>query len=206
MTEFEKWIKQQGIGPYQGLTGWGRIQLESYRIPGLAGATEYRSYRDEATSQFSFAILERATVNRLLPHGPFLEVGAGTGYWAWELAKAGADIIATDPHPYEGLNIEAAKQWVDMLPLTAEQAIDQFPGRTLLIVWPSYDEDWTGKALAHYTEKGGTKVVYVGEGRGGCTGDDLFHTILDEQWLEIEDLRILQWFGINDYLTIYTRK
>jgi hypothetical protein len=48
---------------------------------------------------FSFAILDQHTVTQLLPYAPLLEVGSGSGYWAYELRKAGADIVATDLEP-----------------------------------------------------------------------------------------------------------
>jgi hypothetical protein len=35
------------------------------------------------------------------------------------------------------------------------------------------------QALARY---GGARVIYIGEGESGCTGDDDFHAALAEQW------------------------
>src|SRR5262245_7988002 len=93
-----------------------------------------RRLRDEYRSRFSFAILDGDTVDRLLPFGPLLEIGAGKGYWAWELRKAGVDIVATDPggvgrYWRSGQWLEP---WTTIDPLDARSAMDKYPGRTLL--------------------------------------------------------------------------
>lgn len=172
-----------------------------------------RHYRDEAIQRFSFAILDRATVDLLIPHGPYLEVGCGTGYWAYELRKAGVRVVAVDPQPLSDTRMVPTRMWTDILPITAKDAIRLYKPDiqyakeplTLLTVWPS-STGWPAKALSDYRRAGGQKVVYVGEGSGGCTGNDVFHEQLDEYWEEVECHTIPQWFDSNDYLTVYRRK
>ena len=41
---------------------------------------------------------------------------------------------------------------------------------------------------------------------GGCTGDEDFHTLLDEEWTEIACHRPIQWWGIHDDITVFERK
>lgn len=215
MTDFEKWIAERGIrqhaDPFRPDTiSYGWMDESSFRR------------RDEAIARFAFAILDSSTVAALLKHGPFLEVGAGTGYWAYELRKEGADIIATDPEPYScnshrplGPSSMGDIVWSPIERIDAETAIERYVNagpdmgaglRTLLMVWPSLGSDWTANALEQFAARGGTRLVYVGEGDGGCTANDRFHAILDEQWTEIESIDIPVWFGIHDWLRIYERK
>jgi hypothetical protein len=59
------------------------------------------------------------------------------------------------------------------------------------------------ESLRHYT---GDLVIYVGEGDGGCTGDNEFHRILREQWREISVVHIPQWDGLHDVMFMYQRR
>jgi hypothetical protein len=135
-------------------------------------------------------------------------VGAGSGYWSWELRQAGVDCVATDPgigrycHVNEGQENWPVK-FCEVERLTAREALEKYPTRALLTVWPDYEESWTDEALRAY---GGTTVVYVGEGAGGCTGTDEFHRILADEWDELESAHMPQFWGIHDYLTIYKRR
>ena len=45
------------------------------------------------------------------------------------------------------------------------------------------------RCLEHYT---GQRLIYIGEGDGGCTADDQFHQMLEEHWEEVENHRGIQ--------------
>lgn len=47
---------------------------------------------------------------------------------------------------------------------------------------------------------------YIGEGPGGCCGDDRLFELLDQQWAKVAEHRPVQWFGIHDYVTVYDRR
>lgn len=65
-----------------------------------------------------------------------------------------------------------------------------------------FQPEWPSETLMNYR---GDTLVYIGEGGGGCTGDDLFHEILGEEW-HVEDFyEIPQWYGIHDDLYVYKR-
>jgi hypothetical protein len=126
--------------------------------------------RYEVTAKYSFAILTQATIDHLRPYQPFLEVGAGLGYWAYEFKKNGLDIVATDPEPAcKDFFPAGAKCWTEIIKMTAIEAIRTYPDRTLLICWPGYTEHWACKLLRAF--KGNT-VIYVGEGQSGCCATD----------------------------------
>lgn len=63
-------------------------------------------------------------------------------------------------------------------------------------------------ALCQFMDVGGGTVAYVGEGWGGCTGDDLFHGLLSEFFEEDYDMScsVPQWSGIHDSLEVWRRK
>ena len=73
----------------------------------------------------------------------------------------------------------------------------------LMLCWPPYDDDMAARALTRYQ---GDRVIYVGEGAGGCTGNDAFHAALAEQWDPIAHYEIPQWDGIHDGVHVYARK
>ncbi len=208
MTEMERWLAEQPVqweeSPFGGYGRWGKPigQLTFEEIQGL----DQRDYRAQSIRRFSFAILTQKTVDFLLPHGPFLEVGAGTGYWSHELRKAGAIAIATDPAPYTWIKHKPLMLYPPLEKINATNAVEKYPGCTLLMVWPSYEEKWAERALSLFHSLGGQKLIYVGEGPGGCCADDGFFEVLDLRWEELEEVRIPFWCGIHDSLTIYERK
>lgn len=53
-----------------------------------------------STQRYAFAIPDDRAVSAIVRHAPkIVEVGAGTGYWARQLADAGADVVAYDHTP-----------------------------------------------------------------------------------------------------------
>src|ERR1700724_3111851 len=86
----------------------GRVMLaedplaaQLYLSGGLAGIRRNQELRRRVLERFGYAVLTRHAVERLIPYGPFIEVGAGTGYWSYELQKAGCASIATDRYTPE---------------------------------------------------------------------------------------------------------
>ena len=158
--------------------------------------------RELYLQHYGFAILDEATVQVLAPYAPIVEVGAGSGYWAYELRQAGVEVVATDPGTgrYHGL-----KHWVPWLPierLTGVQAVQQYPDHTLLIVWPDYGQRWVSATLRAYR---GAPVLYVGQGKAGCTGDAAFHAALAARFPAVSVHPIPQFDNYHDALHICRR-
>jgi hypothetical protein len=163
--------------------------------------------REEYIPKFGFAILGSRDVEQLRRFAPLLEVGAGSGYWAYELRKAGIEVVATDPnterfHHGHGEPVGWDNKWTEVLPLNALEAVQQYPHHNLLMVWPSLGGDWAAEAVEHHK---GEYVLYVGEGDGGCTGNDRLHGILEGQFEEAGMIEIPQFWGLHDRLWIYHR-
>jgi hypothetical protein len=49
------------------------------------------------------------------------------------------------------------------------------------------------------------RVIYIGDGRGGATGDDRMHRILETQWAEVASRQPVQWWGQHDRMMVYER-
>jgi len=177
---------------------------------GLEGIRKNQELRRKVLAQFGYAVLTRDAVNRLIPYGPFLEVGAGSGYWSYELRKAGCVSIATDLHTPETTSVpdfwygfRGRSCYVDVIAMPAAEAVQQHPEKTLLMVWPELDRSWAYGALVKYA---GPTLVYVGEAHGGHTGDDLLHQEIEQNWRETERIRIPQFPYYYDAISVYSRK
>jgi hypothetical protein len=72
-----------------------------------------------------------------------------------------------------------------------------------MLCWPPYADGMAQQALARYE---GARVIYIGEGEGGCTGDDVFHAALAEQWKLAASYEIPQWDGLHDDVRVYVRR
>lgn len=126
-----------------------------------------------------------------------VEIGAGSGYWAWQLSQLGVDVAAFDSwewrwrrhwHPVETGNTTAAQH---------------FPDRALMLIWPPYGSPMAKTALDFYE---GDLLFYAGEGDFGCTADDAFHEELERSWVEIGVAPHHPTFdGIHCRLTAYRR-
>lgn len=199
-------------------------------------AAVYRGHH-AAKRTYSWAVPNDEALAAIAEHSPagVVEIGAGGGYWARLLRARGVDVIAYDPDPVVGYpHLGGARpgedpgtrwsnvSWTEVL-VADHHAAAHHPDRTLLLVWPSYDEPWTDQVLDLYA---GDTVIYVGEGAGGCTGTGRMHTLLgqeeycwhgeldvpctcatgdDARFEEILDVGIPQWAGLHDRLGVYRR-
>lgn len=138
--------------------------------------------RAEAVRTYAFATPTDEILDVIVAASPagIVELGAGNGYWAALLAAKGSDVVAYDiapaPSP-ENQFFRGSEPWFPVLS-GDEDAVADHPERTLLLVWPTYNEVWPADALERFYEAGGARVVFVGEPPGGRTGDDRFHALL----------------------------
>ena len=156
--------------------------------------------------KYGFAILDEKALQRIIDlEQPIIEVGSGLGYWSAILKDNGVDIIASDKFKIEDNKYHKdgnTKPYLDIINGDAAQMAQEHPDRALMMIWPPYDTPMGYEALNAYE---GDTVIYVGEGRGGCTADDDFHNLLSHEWEMIDDIDIPQWKGISDSLMIYKR-
>jgi hypothetical protein len=198
MTEAEAFLTAKGIdlASMNGYNYWSPSPLNDK----LFMQTQIRS---EHIARFGFAVLTQQTVDAIVKHAPLLEIGCGSGYWSYELRKAGVDVVATDPGIGKYYDMSGWKPFIDIELIDGVTAVRKYPNRALLIVWPDYDTPWSFETLQTFE---GTTVIYVGEGNGGCTANDEFHELLSTHYEQHEEIAIPQFWGLHDRLEVYKRK
>lgn len=166
--------------------------------------------RDYLVRKYAWAIPDPTSLAFVTEHlgKRAIEIGAGTGYWASLLTQLGVDILAYDVAPPDRI----VNQFFDREKLSEAMYFNVAIGdpavlvehsdRALFLCWPPYSEDMAYRCLQSYQ---GKRLVFIGEGEGGCTGDDAFFEELDKHWNEVADHRIAQWYGINDRVYVYDR-
>lgn len=153
------------------------------------------SERHDLCLKYAWAIPNEKAIQTLVAHSPILDIPAGTGYWASLVEKEGGKVVCIDRSP-------PVKQWTKVEE-GDESCVQNYPDHTLFLCWPPYATPMAANCLKNYT---GSRIIYVGEGHGGCTADDEFHDLLEEQFQEIEVVNIPQYSGIHDRLYVYERK
>lgn len=130
-----------------------------------------------------------------------LEIGAGGGFWAKLLKDKGSNVIPTD-------NFSWIKRGTGKICHTRVVSLDVVSAvrhhreaDVLMTIWPYMDE----MAESALREFAGNRLIYIGEGEGGCTATDGFFDLLYKEWREVADYDIPQWEGINDRVHMYIR-
>lgn len=207
----------------------GNPLFERRRQLGPIGRDDPR--RDQLVHRYAYGIPTQAALDAIATVSPagVVEVGAGTGYWARLLHERGVDVVAYDAAPPEtGANrfVDTATAW---FPVHAgdEHVVARPTDRTLLLVWPTWNETWAGDAAAHFHAAGGRTMVYVGGGPGGRTGDATLHVRLglhgpcltctfgimdvpcvwgiDVPWEPLRIVAVPRWADAEDTCGIYKR-
>jgi hypothetical protein len=162
----------------------------------------------ELASVYSYSICSPGDVRwfkRVLGGRPVIEIGAGGGYWAWQLRQAGIRVRAYDPAPVgEIFNCHAAYSWAEVELGDADDA-GRFPDHVLFMSWPSPESAggrWAADALEQYE---GDTLIYVAY-PSACATDE-FYKMLETDW-HLADVAPdhVAWWLMNDSLSLYTRR
>jgi len=163
--------------------------------------------REEYTQHVGWSLLTMDTALQLanICYGRRVaDLGCGAGYLTYVLRKLGVeDITAYDmelhPHPF----IEDIQQ-VDYTNIDLSQY------DVILLSWPPYDEPQAALVAARIQPH--QLLIYQGEGYGGCTGDDAFHSMLRSDFSSVEEFTVnlnarhLNFHGIYDSWTVYRKQ
>jgi len=186
---------------------------------------------EELRRRYAFGVPTPPALELIAAASPagIVELGAGTGYWARLLHQAGVDVVAYDRWPPpcpENPFFAGSEPWYPVLPGDVA-VIGRHVDRMLLVVWPTRNETWPAGALAHFHAAGGERVVFVGEGPGGRTGDSVFHCLLGDEgrclscelgvadtpctcgirplWQATSSVEVGSWPGVDDDCIVYER-
>lgn len=164
-----------------------------------------------------FPIITRELVEvlrQLVGSEEVFEVGAGTGYLARALSDQGVNIRAIDSQ--QGICTRET-WWEGSLYFNVEKRdhteFDVFPGRYVIMSWPCYDSDFALEVARKIQPE--QFLIYQGEGRGGCTGNDAFFDYLSDKTLahrfypcrnsdSLNDAT-LNFSGLSDWWKVYYR-
>lgn len=163
--------------------------------------------REALCSRYSWSIPspgDIAWITQQLDGRAVVEIGAGSGYWAWQLTQAGVDVAAYDPQRAGEGNGFAKYRAYHPVTIGDHENAAGHGDRALMLCWPSYGAPFAKQALHRYA---GDTVIYIGEGEGGCCADDRFHRILRRDFDELGYSPFhVNWYGIHCYVTAWRRK
>jgi len=149
---------------------------------------------------FAYSTPTQEALQVLGSHAPLIEVGAGKGYWAGMLT--GADIIATDSSPQDNRWTVGAP-FTEVQRLTAHEAVEQYPDRTLVMMWPPV----SGVAQDALQRYKGKHFVYVGGYDASLCADSAFFELLSREWRRVRRVRLPGWQEEKEEsLDIFERK
>jgi len=147
-------------------------------------------------------------------NGPILSLGSGNAWGEYMISQAGGHVDCTDNGAWMIKHYPVSSY----TKFTAVDAVTKFPKhKVLFISWApmavhmSYDEDAIGdphdfeKALKMFYEKGGEKVICIGEG-DGCTGTDEFNMALYENFTLSATYCDKREAYLDDCIRFYMRK
>jgi hypothetical protein len=161
--------------------------------------------RRDFVRRYAFAIPTSEALAVIRRHSPIIELGAGTGYWAFLLRRLGVDVLAFDlapPDRADNFHKFRTATWTNVELGGAEQR-RAHANRALFLCWPSQNDPFANDALRAYA---GATCIYVGEPHGGHTASDAFFHQLENEWARREHVQLPNWPGTNDALYVYARK
>jgi len=181
-------------------------ELDAHQRDMPGAGMDYFLARNRLRKRYAYAIPTEEALALVAAYSPLVEIGAGTGYWAHLLSNLGADIIAYDIAPPGGPQHNAwhgdGPAWREIL-AGGPEAAARFPERTLLLVWPPYNNTLALDALATY---GGERMIYIGEPMYGCTADDRFFETRATGWEREASCAIPVWEGTHDSISVWRRR
>lgn len=158
----------------------------------------------------AFAIPCKGAIDAIRRHqegstAPVIDPMAGTGYWAWALCQSGVPAIAFDKSA--GRKSHYGQKRFPGAKVGKGKACDTIranPDSNVLLSWPPYSSNDGTTAVDAMAP--GRVLYYVGEGEGGCCGDDSMFESLKRDFDELEQVDIPQFYGLHDYMQIYRKK
>lgn len=158
-----------------------------------------------------FVILTKETLAALtdiLTGHNTLDLGAGTGYMMYHLRKNNicVDGVVDKKGRYKFKRNHMTKRIITANYL--ELDISKYDA--FIFSWPDYQSDAPKKFLDRM--KSGDKLVYQGEGEGGCCADYDFFETLDSDFVELHgetyalNKHHVQFEGIHDRWSVYVKR
>jgi len=133
-----------------------------------------------------------------------LEVMSGNGALSKALKDEGVNITATDNSSWNESSW-FRNSWATVEKLDAVEAVKKYGIRSDYIIcsWPPYEDQIAYRVLIEMRKVNpDCKMIYIGEGNGGCTADDSFHEAIEMVNDVLFDNAVAgfqQWEGVHDH-------
>lgn len=158
----------------------------------------YSEMRVNLLNKYAWGIPTEEVIQEISKYSPLIELGAGTGYWAYLLNQAGCDITAFD----SGLWDSIWRQRYYNVEQGDESVLEKYKDRTLFMCWPLR----VNKMSEHvYDKYKGKYLIFVGEDRGSDPDAEDYYDKLSKEFKIIKTMNLPRWSGYNDSLFIYER-
>ena len=151
--------------------------------------------RRDLVEEYSWAVPNEDVLTYLAEFDNIVEIGAGNGYWANCIEENGGSVEPYDISPPENTWTSVGQEDVRFMS-------DKYFSNPILLVWPALNKGVATKVA----EQCAPHILYVGEPRGGCTGDEMFFDILDEQYGLVAKIDLPSYVGVHDDFYHYVRK
>ena len=142
-----------------------------------------------------------------------VELGAGRGYWAAQLTRTGVSVEAYDHEPPDKVDNASFPQLGEQVAVWHHVgSLDEFDGNrsdyVFFLCWPpGWGNTMASEALTAYEKAGGERLIFMGQPRGGMTGDNAFFDALSANWqLAAEDPRYVSWWNLADVAQGWVRR
>lgn len=169
------------------------------------------SFRNKYAHIYAWAIPNEEALFEIKQYAPLIELGAGSGYWAWLLREQLAtNILCYDIAPPSSSSEEntfhpKAQTWTEVLK-GDESILDSHGERNLFLCWPPAEghsqEEFALRVLSRFA---GEYFLFVGE-ESCATGNEKFHELLQSEWTQIKCAELPRWEACDDSLFVFRRK
>ncbi len=166
--------------------------------------SESFTVREKYRKGVSWHIPTDELIDLIISYGPIVSVGSGFANTESIIKERGGDIIATDINPSDSNGWCKDGQYkMDVEEISSISAVKKYSDRNVFMAWPPYDTPMAYDTVL--AMEIGKYLIYIGEGNGGCNGDDRFFGELYANFEEVSEISIPQWDGIHDYCTVYKK-
>lgn len=132
-------------------------------LEGVADDAKAADAITDLAQRYSYVYPDGRSLSMLTGLGTLVEMGAGTGYWAFRLRAMGVDILAIDQAPPDGDRSNRyhapTPTWTKVI-AGDHTMLPGYSGRTLFLCWPPLFSS-LGDSLTYYT---GNTVAIIGDG------------------------------------------
>jgi hypothetical protein len=181
---------------FNALPPWCRADSAPGVSAAELGSPDWHALKNAIAGHFAWAVPTEAAIDCIARHAPagVVEIGAGTGYWAWLLSERGLDVAAFDTAP-------PAFTWTRVEVGDERQAAAASAG-ALFLCWPPWAAPMASAALAAFP---GETVIYVGEWMGG-SAEPGFFARLASGFEAVDAVDIPCWHARSDRLWVFRRR